>query len=961
MAESNGDGQNELIKDNTVYILDAYGLIYRAYFALFSHPIVNVKNENISAVVIFFRNLKALLSKYNPQYLAAAFDSRTPTFRHKKFPAYKATRQKTPEDLHAQVPWIEEILNALNVPVLRVDGYEADDIIATVATECKIKNRGCRILSGDKDLMQLVNSTCEVMKPDKTNGGWEVDGVEGVTNEWGIPPEKLLDLLSLTGDTADNIPGVKGVGDKTAVKLLLQYGSLDEIYNHAAEIKGALGEKIRSDKESAYLSKDLITLCSDVPVKLDFDSFTTSNLDYNKAGDCLIKYGADAVGRAFISSGKAEGTVGATENAVHKASRGDTVGGTDSSSSDGMTDAGGTTDNEEAPLALKKNVGSYRPVTKLEELDSIIEKVLSSTEKEVAFDTETDSLDTNSANLVGFSLCMEKGVSVYVPVILPGGIFAPETISKSDCIDALKKLFSNKDATVIMHNGKFDLEVLHTNGIEEQPKCKIVDTMIASWLLNPDAVGKSPYSLEYLGETKLGLSGIEFTDVVEKGNTFADVVLEKAYPYGAEDADFTWQLWQIFRPALKKANLENLFYNMEMKVLPILTRMEEAGIHLDKNILADYSVELAKNIKYKEAEIYKEVGHEFNIASTKQLQQVLFEERKLTPGKKTKTGYSTDTAVLEDLASWDPVPKKILEYRSYAKLQSTYVEALPLLADSKSRIHTSFIQTGTATGRLSSRDPNLQNIPVRDEAGRRIRAAFTAVPGTVLISADYAQIELVVLAHLSNDKNMCEAFRNGVDVHKSTASLLYNVKPEDVTPEMRRAAKTINFGIMYGMSAFRLSNELGITRTEAKNFIDTYFTTYSGINLFREQTIENAKKNGYVETIMGRRRNIRGINSRNKLEQQGAERIALNTPIQGSAADIVKQAMIDVQNALDEKKSNAKMLLQVHDELIFECPDDENQIEENIAIIKDKMENAFKLNVSLRVSIEHGSNWGAFH
>src|SRR5574344_1182099 len=982
------DLQHELVSDDTIYILDSYGLIYRAYFALFSHPLTNPKGQNISALVIFFRNLKALLSKYKPQYLAAAFDSRTPTFRHELYKEYKATRQKTPDDLHAQVPWIEEILTALGVPVLRVDGFEADDIIATVATKCAAEKRNCRILSGDKDLMQLVTSSCEVMKPDKANGGWLVDGIDGVKEEWGILPAKMLDLLSLTGDTADNIPGVKGVGDKTALKLLDQYGTLDGIYEHADEIKGALGEKIRGDKENAYFSRKLITLRTDVPVELDLATFKADCLHYTAAGKLLASYGAGAVAKSFMECGGYDvGKETAGDNSHGTASSSEITSNAQTNSADTVTDDGNAADS--APLALKKNVGNYKPVTKLIELTSFIDSVLSSGDKTVAFDTATDGLETHKANLVGFSLCCKAGVAIYVPVILPGGMFAPETIAKKDALAELARLFSNKAVTVIMHNGKFDIEVLNTNGMGEwcgthleqystnskandaagtqtpasrfSPVCKIVDTMVAAWLLNPDALGKSPYSLEYLGETKLGLSGIEFTDVVEKGQTFADVPLEKAYPYGAEDSDFTWQLWQLFKPALEKAKLTSLFYNMEMKVLPILARMEETGIHLDKQVLADYSVELAKTIVDKEQDIYKEVGHEFNIASTKQLQQVLFDERKLMQKKKTKTGYSTDTAVLEDLASWDPVPRMILDYRSLTKLQSTYVEALPLLTDDKSRIHTTCVQTGTATGRLSSRDPNLQNIPVREEAGRKIRAAFTAIPGTVLISADYAQIELVVLAHLSSDENMCKAFRDGVDVHKSTASLLYNVPPEKVTPEMRRTAKTINFGIMYGMSAFRLSNELGISRTEAKNFIDAYFTTYAGINKFRDETIENAKKNGYVETIMGRRRKIVAINSRNKLEQQGAERIALNTPIQGSAADIVKQAMIDVQTALDETKSPAHMLLQVHDELIFECPDDEKTIADTIALVQEKMEHAVQLQMPLRGSVDHGANWGVFH
>lgn len=915
--------------EKTIYILDSYGLIYRAYFALLTHPLTNTKGQNISAVVIFFRNLKALISKYNPSYIAAAFDSRTPTFRHEMYKEYKATRQKTPEDLHAQVPIIEDILKALNIPVLRVDGFEADDIIATVAEKCRNDGFNCRILSGDKDLLQLVSETCSEMQPDKTNGGWETNGQNEVLQKWGVPPEKILDYLSLVGDSADNVPGIKGVGDKTALKLLAEYGDLDNILAHADEIKGALGNKVRDGKDSALFSRDLIRLRTDVPIEINFEDFSTGNLDFNSAGKLLMDCGAAAVAKSYLTK-EADAEI---------------------------------QDKKTEELEVKKNQGNYSPCTKLDSLTAFIDEILNSTDKEFAFDTETDSLNTHTTNLVGFSLCHKSGHAIYVPVILPGGMFSEETIEKKDCINQLSRLLDNKDVTVIMHNGKFDLEVLYSNGYNRLPSCKIVDTMIAAWLLDPDATGKSPFGLEYLSETKLGLAGIEYNDIVKKGETFADVPLEKAFPYGAEDADFTWQLWQIFKTQLKEENLEDLFYNMEMKVLPILTRMEINGIHLDKKAMNDYSVELASEIEKQKQIIYDQVGHTFNIASTAQLQQVLFEERGLVPGKKTKRGYSTDTAVLEELSerTTDPLPKEILAYRSATKLQSTYVETLPTLADSSGRIHTSFLQTGTATGRLSSRDPNLQNIPVRDDAGRKIRSAFTAVPGTVLISADYSQIELVVLAHLSGDKNLCKAFNEGIDVHKSTAALIYGIEPDAVTPEMRRFAKTVNFGVMYGMSAFRLANELDISRTDAKNFIDQYFNTYSDVKRFINETIESASKNGYSQTIMGRKRIITGINSKNKLEQQGAQRVAINTPIQGSAADIVKKAMINVQNALESSGSSAKMLLQVHDELIFECPDDADTVSKTIELIRKEMENAVKLSVPLKVSIESGRNWGEFH
>lgn len=938
--------------NNTVYILDSYGLIYRAYFALINHPLINSAGDNISAVMIFFRNLKALLSKYKPGYLAAAFDSKGKTFRHQRYPEYKANRMKTPEDLHAQIPWIEEILHDLNVPVLRSEGFEADDIIATVAKTCREKGMECRILSGDKDLLQLVNDTCKEMQPDKNNGGWITMGPSEVEESWGLPPEKILDYLSLVGDAADNVPGVKGVGDKTALKLLNEYGSLEGIYQHAAEIKGALGEKIRSDKENAALSKELITLKDDVPVEINFDELKTDDLNYKAAADKLKFYGAFAAAKAFA------------EEAGYTLSGSSSEKKPESKSPDKNSQVELLLDEEETPLEVKQNSGSYRPVTSLEDLTSIVDQILTSPDKSFAFDTETDSLESHKAGLVGFSLCNKSGTAVYVPVILPGGMFAQECISKSDCIKELEKLFLNKEVTAIMHNGKFDIEVLLANGLSRLPECKIADTMIAAWILNPDGTGKSPYSLEYLGETKLGLKGIEFKDIVEKGQTFADVELEKAYPYGAEDADFTWQLWQIYKKKLEESpKIKELFYNMEMPLLPILVSMEMEGIHLDKKALADFSVELTEEIAQKEKEIYQAAGHEFNIASTKQLQTVLFEEQGLIPGKKTKTGYSTDTAVLEELCerTENPIPQKILDYRSYTKLQSTYVETLPLLADSKGRLHTSFLQTGTATGRLSSRDPNLQNIPVRDENGRRIRSAFTAIPGTVLISADYAQIELVVLAHLSGDKNLSSAFQNGIDVHKSTAALIYGLDAEQVTPQQRRFAKTVNFGVMYGMSSFRLAKELNISRTEAKNFIDQYFTTYADVRRFIDKTIEDAKATGYVETIMGRRRVIKQILSKNKMEQQAGERVAINTPIQGSAADIVKTAMLKVNKALKESGSKAKMLLQVHDELIFECLDDEKTVKETIDLITREMEGAVKLSVPLRVSVETGKNWGEFH
>ncbi len=942
--------------DNTLYILDSYALIYRSYFAFINRPLINDKKQNISAVFGFFRNFFNILQNCKPSFAAAAFDSRTPTFRHEMYDAYKATRAKTPEDLHEQVPVIEDILHALGIPVLRCDGFEADDIIATLASRCKAEKRGCRILSGDKDLMQLVGDGTLMMKSDKA-GGWETVDAEGVQKEWGVMPHLMLDMLSLTGDTADNIPGVPGIGPKTAQKLLGEYGSLDGIFANAEKLTGSVGDKIRGGKESALFSKKLIELRTDVPLGVSLDDLRIAQLGYKEAAHLLKNCGAFAVAKQYESASAESGANAAHPDAAPAGaahfSTADTAG---FSTVPAQNAAARTFIEEKDSESVKQNKGDYRLIRTEEELRALVDSLLDA--RTAAFDCETDSLNAHKARLAGFSLCAEKGTAYYVPVETSDMLLAGAMVAKQDALAQLERLFYNADMTLIMHNGKYDLEVLLANNMGKGafPSCRIYDTMIAAWLLQPD---RESFKLEALAERKLGLKGTEFADIVPKGSTFMDVPLETACSYAAEDADFTRQLWSFFKERLEESGLSSLFYELETPVLPILTQMEIEGIGIEKEKLAAFSVELEADIQKVEHEIYSLAGREFNIASTKQLQEILFTERKLTPVKKTKTGFSTDTAVLEELAAWDPVPKKILEYRTMAKLKSTYVDALPLLADDKGRIHTTFMQTGTATGRLSSRDPNLQNIPVREEAGRRIRSAFSAPQGRLLVSADYAQIELVILAHLSRDPNLCAAFTEGKDVHRETASLIFGVAPDAVSADQRRTAKTINFGVMYGMSAFRLGNQLGIPRGKAQEFIDSYFATYSHIREFIRETIEKAEQTGYVETIMGRKRPIPAINSKNKTEKAGAERIAVNTPIQGSAADVVKKAMIAVDKALKERIPGAKLLLQVHDELIVECPAD--KAEQTAALLKKEMEEAVSLSVPLRVSVEYGKNWGEFH
>lgn len=957
--------------ENTVYILDSYGLIYRCYFAFISRPLTNSKGENVSALFGFFRNLHSILAHYKPAYIAAAMDSKTPTFRHEMYKEYKANRPKTPEDLHAQIPWICDVLKAMGIPILQCDGYEADDIIATVATQCEKEGKTCRILSGDKDLMQLVTDSTQILKPDHADV-WKVIGTEGVKAEWGVEPKLMLDLLSLYGDTADNIPGVKGCGVKTAVKFLEQYGNLEGIYEHADEIKGAIGQKIRDGKENAFFSRDLVRLCTTVPCpEIDVKKFTKLTLNYKAAADELMKYQIPSCAKLYAELGNYElGKDDVTSGSEKTNSRSSKVN-TNSTNEDQflIKQNSELTDEQLADfksklIPLHKTSGSYKTLTSLSELTSAVDSLIKDAYR-ISLAVETENPEDYSSELLALSFTNKKSQGFYVPFSKGEDLFSSANISVSDGISQIARLFEKSELTIVLHDYKFIYKVLRHNGLkdisENSKEPKIIDTMIASWLLSPEELGTNPYSLENIAEKKIAVIKTSYDEIMSKDQKFSDVDQDTARDFVAEKADITLQLWTTIEPFIKKYYKEKLFYEMELPLVPILAEMELRGIHLDTKMLSKYNDELSSQISECEKEIYSEVGHEFNISSTKQLQEVLFTERGLKPGKKTKTGYSTDTSVLEELAVYDPVPKKILEYRELSKLQSTYVEALPKLTDKNELIHTTFVQTGTATGRLSCKDPNLQNIPVRSEQGRKIRSAFTAKKGTVFISADYSQIELVVMAHLSGDKNMCKAFREGTDVHKATASLIYKVPAEEVTADMRRLAKTINFGVIYGMSAFRLSNELGISRTQAQEFIANYFTEYSAIQKFITDTIMGAHEKRRVSTIFGRSRFIQKINDTNKNEVAAAERIAVNTPIQGSAADIVKMAMLKVTNALKKEPTGAKLLLQVHDELIFECPDDKETIDRTISIIRDNMENAVKLSIPLRVSIEYGKNWGEFH
>jgi DNA polymerase-1 len=940
-----------------LYLIDAYGLIYRSYFAFLTRPLMNPAGRNMSALFGFARTLVTLFDEgapaadtdglQRPRRLAAVFDFKTPTFRHKMYPEYKATRQKAPEDLHAQIPLVEEVLSALGVPSLMVEGYEADDIIATLALKCQAECRQCYILSSDKDLLQLVGNGTWELRPSKAKneageGGlpYELVGPGEVKAEWGVSPDKVLDLLSLTGDSSDNVPGVKGIGEKTAVKLMSRYGSLDDIYKNLAGIEGAIGEKIAKGKESAYFSKSLIKLNSEVPLSVkDIDELSVEKLDRAAGAKVLYREGIRQSAKQLDPN--VGGAKGASEPVPEPAAGART----------GRGESGGTVD----PSLLGE--GTYKTILDVKELEALLAKAKK--QKLLALDFETDSLDAWNARPIGISLAVKPKEGFYAPVTAhkgtvqgneePAPFMDPETVK-----NYLSPFFADPAVTVVAHNAKFDYKVSRGWGIPRW-RCRIWDTMVAAWLIDPE---RNNYSLDSLSAFFFRANPIAYYDIVPKGSTFDAVPLETACRYSAEDADLFLRLKRHLEGKFGKDGAA-LFKNLEMPLLPILAEMEGEGIKIESKVLKDYGVELGRELDNIQAKTYKIVGHEFNLSSTQQLQKVLFEERKLKPGKKTKTGYSTDVAVLEELAREDEVPALILRHRTLSKLKSTYVDSLAEQADKEGRIHTNFVQTGTATGRLSSREPNLQNIPVRDEEGRRIREAFTARPGWVLISADYSQIELVILAHLSGDKNLVSAFTEGKDIHARTAALIFGMDEKEVLPEQRRIAKTINFGVMYGMSAFRLANELGISRHDAATFIETYFRTYSGISDYINSLIKKTEETGYASTILGRRRCIAAINSRNKTEKAAAERVAVNTPIQGSAADIVKTAMLNLDKALSTASSPARLLLQVHDELIFECPRD--AAKETAGLIKREMENAVKLNIPLRVSVETGKRWGDFH
>jgi DNA polymerase-1 len=926
--------------NSTVYLIDGYSIVYRSYFALVGRPLTNAAGANTSAVFGFVRFLVNLLRKEAPESLAVVLDPRGPTFRHQRYAEYKANRDRAPQDLHAQIPVIERILEAMGVPVLRVEGFEADDVMATVAETCSKSARSCAILSGDKDILQLLDDHVYVLEPQKGTGDYAPLRAAEVPERRGVNSNQIVDYLALIGDQSDNVPGVRGVGEKTAIKLLATWGTLEAIYANLDQVTPAgVRHKLEEGKESALLSRDLVTLRRDVALPLTLEELSLSGLNEGAAIPLLLEQGirtiAAELGWKGEDSRRGEAAV--------------------------VTPPAAPRDNAEtqpAPIAARPafpvpppGEPRYEAVLSTESLDRWVEAVRRA--GVFAYDCETDSLDDLEARPIGFSLSVTEGEACYIPLRASDAV----PLSEAQVREALRSLLEDPGLKVVGAHLKYDYKVARRWGIRMAGVH--FDTMVSAWLLDSQAAS---FGLDRLVRSYLGVPTLPYEQLIPKGDprTLADLPLADVTRYAAEDADMALRVYHVLAAEIESAGLAPLLHDIEMPLLTVLGEMELRGIRLDPDPLRRYSALLEERVEIIDREIYGLCGHTFNINSTRQLQQVLFEERGLKTAKRTQTGFSTDNTVLELLAQDDRVAALVLDHRELTKLKSTYVDALPgLVRPDTGRIHTHFLQTGAATGRLASKDPNLQNIPVREESGRRVREAFVPQTGWLFLSADYSQIELVILAALSGDSILTESFRRGEDVHARTASLLFGMDQKDVGPDQRRIGKTINFGVIYGMSAFRLARDLRIPRRDADTFIERYFQTYGGVDAFIKRTVEEAERLGHVFTIMGRRREITGIRSRNRTERAAAERVAVNTRIQGSAADVVKKAMVALDRELGRAGLETRLLLQVHDELILEVP--EGELETVRPVVHQTMERVVDLGIPLKVNLDAGSSWGSIH
>ncbi|HTN38430.1 MAG TPA: DNA polymerase I [Arachidicoccus sp.] len=937
--------------DKKLFLLDAMALIYRAYYALIRNPRITSQGKNTNAQFGFTNTLVELLNKYKPTHMAVCFDTHAPTERHIEFEAYKANRQKAPEDLLASLPDIKRIIEGFNIPVIESDGYEADDIIGTLAWQAADLGYKVFMVTPDKDYGQLLSKpNVFIYKPAYMGKKEEILTAEKICEKWDIQRvEQVIDILGLMGDAVDNIPGIPGVGEKTAAKLLKQYDSIENILDHAGEIKGALGKKVQEGKESAILSKKLATIITDVPVQFHEEDFCIREHDPAALADIFSQLEFRSLGRRILGENfKVDVQVAVQTDLFGNVVETKTT--ISSSSSAGSSAVLTEEPSQEMQSLEAKTIGNTPHVYELVQGEEAIRKLVTelSTYKEICFDTETTGIDPNNVELVGMSFSVEKGTAFYIPI-------GSDQLMAQKQVDLFTPLFSRADITWVGQNLKYDLLVMKWYG--QELVGPIFDTMVAHYVIEPE--GRR--NMDLLSEKYLGYTPVSITELIGKkgkgqGN-MRDVPVEDAAEYAGEDADITLQLKEIFAPLIIEKGVEKVYQESDIPLVKVLANMEFEGIKVDIDFLQNYSKVLESDAKIYEESVYETAGLRFNLASPKQLGEILFEKLQLDPkAKKTKTGqYATGEDVLSKLAVQHKIADDILSFRELTKLRNTYVDTLPLLINPKTgRVHTSYNQTVVVTGRLSSNSPNLQNIPVRTERGKEIRKAFIARDQDhVLVSADYSQIELRVVAAISGDVNMCEAFRSGADIHTATAAKVFDVPEAEVTKQQRYRAKSVNFGIIYGQGAFGLAQNLGISRTEAKTIIDNYKTEFSGIAQYMQDTIAKAQQEGYVETLLGRKAWIRDINSANFTVRGFAERYAINSPIQGSAADMIKLAMIRIDAEMARRKLRSKMILQVHDELVFDVRKEE--LEEMKVLILDLMQTALPLPNEVPVIAELGS------
>jgi DNA polymerase I len=957
--------------EKKVFLLDAYALVFRAYYALIRNPRLTSKGKNTNAQFGFTNTLVELITKQKPSHMAVCFDTAAATERHTDFAEYKANRQETPEDIRAAVPDIKKIIEGFNIPVIAIDGYEADDVIGTLSKLGEKAGYEVYMVTPDKDYGQLVSQKIKIYKPGYQGGDVEIMGPEEVCAKWNIKDvSQVIDILGMMGDAVDNIPGIPGVGEKTAAKFLAEYGSLENTLANADKIKGAMGEKVKKGSEMAILSKKLATIITNVPVEFHEEDFRLKEWNKEKLEEVFAELEFKTLGKRLLGENFSVATSpkGVVEKEIPQGVQTDLFGNiiesqkseVRSQSKDFDDDSGPSkTSSGESGGRADKNINNTVHKYDAIEGDGEIKKLVAELKKhtEICFDTETTGIDANDAELVGLSFSIKPGEAFYVP--------CPADQEKTKSILTLfEPLFSDKKKIWIGQNTKYDLLVLKWYGVEL--KGELFDTMLAHYVIEPD--GKR--SMDVLSEKFLGYEPVPIEELIgKKGKTqgsMRDVEIEKIKEYAGEDADITLQLKNVFVPLLKSKEVEKVFNEVENPLVKVLVDMEFEGIKVDTDFLNSYSKELEKDAKKAEESVYKQAGVRFNLASPKQLGEVLFDKLKLDPSaKKTKTGqYQTGEDVLLKLAAkGHQIVEDILIFRELTKLKSTYVDALPQLINRKTgRVHTSYGQAVAVTGRLQSNNPNLQNIPVRTERGKEVRKAFIPRDNKhVLLSADYSQIELRIVASISGDKNMCKAFKDGTDIHTATAARVYNVGEKEVTKEMRYKAKSVNFGIIYGQGAFGLADNLGISRTEAKEIIDNYKKEFPGIQKYMDDTINFARENGYVETMMGRKRWLRDINSANFTVRGFAERNAINSPIQGTAADMIKLAMQKVHAAMKKEKMQSKMLLQVHDELVFDAV--KTEVKELKPLILENMQSAMILPYKVPVIAEcgEGKNWLEAH